>query len=102
MEMEKVMVIIVVAFLCETLWETVKLVKKGKDGKVDYDRVGAIIVGLVLAIGAGIDIFDYLGIQIVIPFMGSVFTGLLISRGANFTHDIIQTAYHIMNSTKQE
>lgn len=96
------MSIIVIAFLCESLWETIKLCKQGKDGKVDYDRVGAIVIGLILALGAGMDIFDYLGIQITIPFMGNVFTGLLISRGANVTHDIVQTAYNIMNSTKQK
>ena len=59
-----------------------------QDGKLSIDRVGALIVGIVMALITKLDILDFLGIKCVIPIIGYILTGVLISRGANFMHDL--------------
>ncbi len=78
--------IIAVAIVSEAVWETLKMV--WEKGKVQVDRIGAIVVSLVIAFGAGIDLFEVVGAPLGIPFLGIVLTGILISRGANVVHDI--------------
>lgn len=90
---------IVIAFLVEATWETLKMV--WQDGKVSVDRVGALIIGLLLAIGTRLDLLAIVGIPIYIPYLGTVLTGLLISRGANFAHDIFETISSLYQGTKE-
>ena len=78
--------ILIVAFIGEAVWETCKMFYQ--KGKVSPDRIGAAIIGLLLAFGARIDFLEMVGIGLVIPYLGYVVTGLLISRGANVVHDI--------------
>ena len=82
-----IIVLVVLAFIGEAVWETLKLT--WQNGKVSTDRIGALITGLLLAVGANVDLLSMLGITIVIPWLGVILTGLLISRGANFVHDLI-------------
>jgi len=81
-----VLALIVIALTGEAIWETLKMI--WEEGKVSIDRIGAIIVCLLLAFGARVDIFELIGIPLVIPYLGMAFTGILTSRGANFIHDL--------------
>lgn len=78
--------IITVALLVEAIWETLKMV--WKNGKANVNTIGALIVGIVVSILAKIDIFAMQGINISIPLIGWILTGILLSRGANFIHDL--------------
>ena len=78
--------IIAIALVGEAVWETLKMV--WQEGKVSVDRLGAIGVSLLLAFGARLDVFELISIPLVIPYVGIALTGLLISRGANFFHDL--------------
>lgn len=49
----------------------------------------ALAIALVIAFGTGLDLFDYLGIEFQYPYVGVVFTGIVLSRGANVAHDLI-------------
>ncbi len=53
------------------------------------DRLVAIIVGLVLAFAAQLNVLDALGVKTVAGWVGVLLTGLIISRGANYVHDIL-------------
>ncbi len=90
--------LIVLALIGEAVWETLKMV--WQNGKISVDRIGALIIGLLLAIGAGLDLMAMVGIPMRIPYVGMVLTGLLISRGANFMHDILQSINNIQQNTK--
>lgn len=90
--------LVLLAGISEALWETSKLFWV-KD-KVNVDRVGAVIVGVLLSIATGLDLFKIVGIPIYIPFLGSILTGLLLSRGANFIHDIIGSMGIVYNDKK--
>lgn len=77
----------VLAFLCEAIWETTKMI--WENGKFSADRVGSLAFGLIVSLLSGADLFDLLGIPLYLPYVGMALTGILISRGANFIHDII-------------
>jgi fatty acid desaturase len=83
-----IVTIIILALVAEAIWETIKTM--WSDGAIDINRIGAMAVSLVVAFGAGADIFALVGIPLAIPFVGTFFTGLLISRGANFLHDLFE------------
>ncbi len=90
--------VVIVALVGEAIWETIKMT--WQHGKVNIDRIGALIVGLVIAIAAGIDIMDIIGVPMRIPYVGTVLTGVLISRGANFVHDIFETVSSVRQNRK--
>lgn len=90
--------VVIVALVGEAIWETIKMT--WQHGKVNIDRIGALIVGLIIAIAAGIDIMDIIGVPMRIPYVGTVLTGVLISRGANFVHDILETVSSVRQNRK--
>ena len=79
--------IIAAALLTEALWQTIKLLKNVKE--INKDVLGSIILGIIVAFAAKIDIFEILGIPIDIKYLGNILTGILISRGSNFIHDLL-------------
>ena len=85
--MEKLIMLVVVAIIAESVWETLKMT--WQDGKVKVDRVGALVVSMLIVFGTRLDILALLGIETVIPFLGVILTGILISRGSNFIHDLL-------------
>ena len=85
--MEKLIMLVVVAIIAESVWETLKMT--WQDGKVKVDRVGALVVSMLIVFGTRLDILALLEIETVIPFLGIILTGILISRGSNsvsYTH----------------
>lgn len=78
--------IIILAMLCEAIWENLKMI--WENGKFSINRLGALALGIIIAIATQIDLFKILDIEII-PIIGNVFTGILISRGANFIHDLL-------------
>ena len=85
--MEKLLIIIMAALIAESVWETLKMT--WQEGKISIDRIGALVVALVLCVGVRLDVLALLGINVTIPFLGVILTGILISRGANFIHDLL-------------
>lgn len=85
--MENLFIIFIVALIAESVWETLKMT--WQHGKVCIDRIGALIVSLVICIDVKLDILVLLGINTTIPFLGIILTAILISRGSNFAHDLL-------------
>lgn len=90
--------LLILALIGESIWETLKMT--WQNGKVSVDRVGALIIGLLLAFGSGLDLLSLVGVPLVIPYLGVFLTGLLISRGANFIHDLISSVNNLKENTK--
>lgn len=80
--------LIIVAFLVEAVWETLKMT--WQDGKANKDRIGALITGLVIAFTMNIDLFVAIGLAPKYNYVGIVASGLLISRGGNYVHDLMK------------
>jgi hypothetical protein len=53
-----------------------------------------------VAIGGKIDFMTAVGVPINIPYAGMIFTGLLISRGSNFMHDLLQNVNNFQQKNK--
>lgn len=93
--------LVVLAIICESIWETVKMAIPYK--LPDWgDRVGVMAIGILLSIASGLDLMIIIGIPLRIPVLGMIFTGLLISRGSNFMHDILATANNMQQNTKKQ
>lgn len=87
--------LLIVALMAEAVWETLKML--WQSGKFSVDRSGALAVGLLLAIGTRLDLLAFVNIPVFIPYLGVILTGILISRGANFIHDLLRAAANINN-----
>ena len=53
-------------------------------------RYSAAVLGVVLCIAYGVDVLALVGLFSDWPFIGSILTGLLIGRGANFVNDFVE------------
>lgn len=78
--------IIVVAILVEALWENLKMI--WQNGKFSIDSIGALVLSILVCVLVKADVFALVNLNISVPFVGSVLTGVLVSRGANFIHDL--------------
>lgn len=89
----------VLAFLAETLTEYlarpfVKLAELQTMGPQEVLpawvlRYIAAIVGVALAFGYRADILGLLGLPAVHPAIGYIVTGLIVGRGSNYLHDLV-------------
>lgn len=88
--------IMILALLCEAIWENLRMI--WDNGKFSINRLGALIISIIIAIATKINLFELLDIEII-QVLGSIFTGILISRGANVVHDLFTK---IQNLSKGE
>ena len=78
--------LVIVAILIEAIWENIKMI--WQNGKFSIDKIGALVISVLICILAKIDIFPIVNLSVSIPVIGSIFTGIIVSRGANFVHDL--------------
>lgn len=76
----------ILAFLVEAIVETVKMIYE--EGKVQIPVITSLIIGILISLTVGIDIFKVLEIPVKIPYIGEVLAGVLMSRGGNFIHEV--------------
>jgi hypothetical protein len=86
--MQGFLILIVLAMLVESVWETLKLC--WEHGKVSLNKIGVIIVSMMMAVMCNVSLFTLLNINIAVPMIGCILTGILLSRGADFTHKLIR------------
>lgn len=86
--MENILSILMVAVTVEALTEWVKLLLK--DGKPDKWMVTSLLTAELLTIAAGVDLFAGVGLSFSIPYLGSVLTGIFLSRGSNYVADFLK------------
>ena len=86
--MEGVQIVIVLAFLVEAIYTNLRMI--WDSNKFNWNNLGALIVAVLVAVVAGVDIFPALGIDMIVPYVGSVLTGILVSRGANVIFDVLK------------
>lgn len=84
--------IAVLAFFVESTVEYYnKLIVKNESGnwQCNLKMLGALTLGIIVTTIFGVDLFALVGISTVVPYVGSVLSGLIVARGANFTNDFI-------------
>lgn len=80
--------LIVVAILVEAIWENIKMIYDKQ--KFNISMIGSLVLGIIICVVFRIDIFPIVGLNAAIPFIGSIFTGIIVSRGANFVNDLLK------------
>lgn len=50
--------------------------------------VTSACLGVIVCVLADVDVFALLDVNLKVPVVGSVMSGVLISRGASFVHDL--------------
>lgn len=80
--------IIVIAFLVQQLWQVGKKLWVG--GKPQANRIGPLVLGVILAATSGIDLFVALGVPLRWVWLAIALTGVLCSQGAGAIYDMIK------------
>lgn len=76
------------ALLIEAMWESCKMV--WQNDRFSWDRAGVLLLAVALCALSGANLFDALGLGMGTHLVGCMLTGVLLSRGSNFLHDLIE------------
>ncbi len=85
--MDMFMKLVVVAVLVESLTEIIKSLFEG--GSLNKSVFISIILGLILSSTVNLDLLRVVGLDPIIPYVGILASGFIVSRGANAVHDLI-------------
>ncbi|HOB86434.1 MAG TPA: hypothetical protein PKO38_01935 [Bacillota bacterium] len=102
--MNELVVLLIVAAVVEATWETLKpvwprvLVDLEKEKGIAVDLIGSLLISVVICAAAGVDLMALVGINLQVPYLGSILTGILTARGSNFVHDLL----NIINAVKRD
>jgi hypothetical protein len=96
--MEGLISIMVLAGISEAVWETLKMT--WNNGKIHINKLGSILVAMLLCVATKANILSIAGFNVAIPYLGEILTGLLISRGANFINDFYESINNLQKNTK--
>lgn len=89
--MEAFVIVIIIAVLVEALVEVLKgLVTEGTSVPAWLWPVCGAALGVLLCVLADVDALTLLGVGLSVPYVGNALTGILVSRGASFMHDVWQ------------
>ena len=89
-------VLLILAITVEAIVEYFKLVF---NKTINWKQVTAIALAVFLAVAAGVDLFEAVGVVFQIPFVGMVLTGIIFSRGSNYLADFIKRIQTVGGST---
>lgn len=78
--------LVIIAVLVEAMWENVKRVYS--EDKIDTSVIGSLGVSILVCVCARADLFPLVNMPLTVPFLGSVLTGIITARGANFVNDL--------------
>ena len=60
-----------------------------KDAYQPWLKYVGLTVGVITCVIYNVDLFAAFGLTTTVPFIGSVFTGLVIGRGSNYLNDFV-------------
>ena len=64
-------------------------------GEPHYQMVLSLIFGIFIAVAYKIDLLKLVNIESEIPYVGSVLTGIIFSRGSNYLYDLMSKLIQI-------
>ena len=91
--------LIILSLLAEAIWENLRMI--WENGKFSINRLGALILSIIIAVGTKTDLFELLKLNMFIPVLGNIFTGILISRGANVVHDLLKKIQNLSENLNE-
>lgn len=97
--MQTILLAIVMAVTVEALIEYVKQIAKALSSgeiKAAATQVVSILLGVLLCLAVGADVYGALGVAFAVPWVGTVLTGIFASRGSNYISDIAKRLQNIL------
>lgn len=70
--------------------------------QVVWQKVVAIVLAEIVAIGFSLDLFTLLGLTSTVPYLSMVLTGLLMSRGSNYLADLLKKIQSFKNQDSEQ
>ncbi len=58
-------------------------------GNAPWQMIVSLILGSIIAMAYKLDLPKYFGLKSDVVYVGSILTGILISRGSNYFYDLI-------------
>lgn len=83
--MNELVFILIAAIIVQYVVEGFKLYQRGR---INYRKVMALVLSLVICYGASLDLFAVLGMEIN-TYIGIGITSIIVSFGSNKVHDLI-------------
>lgn len=80
--------LIIIAILVEAIWENLKMI--WDKNKLNFNMIGSLLLSMIICVLAQVNIFEIVGINLIVPIIGSLGTGIIVSRGANFVNDLFK------------
>ena len=87
------LLVIVMAVTVEALIEYAKTIIRmleDKQYKTFATQVAAILIAVFISFAAQIDVYSLVGISFAVSWLGTLLTGIVISRGSNYASDFIK------------
>lgn len=97
--MQTILLAIVMAVTVEALIEYVKQIAKALGSgevKAAATQVVSILLGVLLCLAVGADVYGALGVAFAVPWVGTVLTGIFASRGSNYISDLAKRLQNIL------
>lgn len=84
--------ILIASILIESIWETIRIlimaIQKKNTNEI-IAKTGALAISILICVNYKIDLLNFLGFRDHLPYLGMVLTGIVVSRGSNFMHDLL-------------
>ena len=80
--------LVIIAILVEAIWENLKMI--WDRNKLNINMLGSLLLSMFICTLAQINVFEIVGINLIVPIIGSLMTGIIVSRGANFVNDLFK------------
>lgn len=86
--------VVILAVMVEAIWENIK---RAYTDSIQPSVVGSLVISILVCVLTGVDVFELIGLPIHVAFVGSILTGVIAARGANFVNDLFTR----LNAPKQ-
>lgn len=91
--MQTIVLILVLAITVEALIQYSKTIiemLEKKQYKTFATQLTAILLSVFICFAAGVDLYTLVGVSFTVPWLGTLLTGIVVSRGSNYTSDFIK------------
>ncbi len=85
---DQVLLLLSSSVLIEAIVEAVKPI--WTSAKINWNYLLSLVLGVVVALLSGADIFEVLNIPLDLTMAGEALTGIIIARGAGYVHDVVK------------
>lgn len=79
--------LIILAVLVEALYSNLRMI--WDKNKFNLNNLGVLVLAIIVTVLTNVDIFPIVELPMSVHFVGSILTGVLVSRGANVVFDLI-------------